>query len=157
MDTRDGLLSGRVALVTGTSSGLGERFARVLICRRRGSHSGQDHTQSCGTSRTRAALPSLPYRGARPLGMGDILDDMSKPNDPRAPLAESKRTAALLRGARSVLRSIDTMAATAAAVDDDSRELIGTARSATERLVSHLSRRQQSEQRGMKQAVRRLR
>jgi NAD(P)-dependent dehydrogenase (short-subunit alcohol dehydrogenase family) len=30
MDTRDGLLSGRVALVTGTSSGLGERFARVL-------------------------------------------------------------------------------------------------------------------------------
>ncbi len=89
--------------------------------------------------------------------MGDILDDMSKPNDPRAPLAESKRTAALLRGARSVLRSIDTMAATAAAVDDDSRELIGTARSATERLVSHLSRRQQSEQRGMKKAVRRLR
>ncbi len=30
MDTRDGLLSGRVALVTGASSGLGERFARVL-------------------------------------------------------------------------------------------------------------------------------
>ncbi len=30
MDTRDGLLSGRVALVTGASSGLGERFTRVL-------------------------------------------------------------------------------------------------------------------------------
>ncbi len=30
MDTRGGLLSGRVALVTGASSGLGERFARVL-------------------------------------------------------------------------------------------------------------------------------
>jgi hypothetical protein len=56
-----------------------------------------------------------------------------------------------------VLRRIDTMAATAAAVEDDSLELIGTARSAAEHLVSHLSRRQQSEQRGMKQAVRRLR
>ncbi len=82
---------------------------------------------------------------------------MSKLNDPRAPLAESKRTAALLRDARSVLRRIDTMAATAAAVEDDSLELIGTVRSAAEHLVSHLSRRQQSEQRGMKQAVRRLR
>ena len=30
MDTGGGLLSGRVALVTGASSGLGERFARVL-------------------------------------------------------------------------------------------------------------------------------
>ena len=30
MDTGSGLLSGRVALVTGASSGLGERFARVL-------------------------------------------------------------------------------------------------------------------------------
>jgi len=30
MDTESGLLSGRVALVTGASSGLGERFARVL-------------------------------------------------------------------------------------------------------------------------------
>ena len=30
MDTRGGLLSGRVALVTGASSGLDERFARVL-------------------------------------------------------------------------------------------------------------------------------
>ena len=82
---------------------------------------------------------------------------MSKLNDPRAPLAESKRTAALLRDARSVLRRIDTMAATAAAVEDDSLELIGTARCAAEHLVSHLSRRQQSEQRGLKQAVRRLR
>ncbi len=83
--------------------------------------------------------------------------NMSKLNDPRAPLAESKRTAALLRDARSVLRRIDTMAATAAAVEDDSLELLGAARSAAEHLVSHLSRRQQSEQRGMKQAVRRLR
>jgi NADP-dependent 3-hydroxy acid dehydrogenase YdfG len=30
MDTESGLLSGRVALVTGASSGLGERFAKVL-------------------------------------------------------------------------------------------------------------------------------
>jgi hypothetical protein len=56
-----------------------------------------------------------------------------------------------------VLRRIDTMAATAAAVEDDSLELIGTARSTAENLVSHLARRQQSEQRGMKGAVRRLR
>jgi hypothetical protein len=91
------------------------------------------------------------------LAAGDILDDMSNLSDPRAPLAESKRTAALLRDARSVLRRIDVMAATAAAVDDNSLELVAEAREATERLVSHLSRRQQSEQRGMKEAVRRLR
>ena len=30
MDTAGGLLAGRVALVTGASSGLGERFARIL-------------------------------------------------------------------------------------------------------------------------------
>jgi NAD(P)-dependent dehydrogenase (short-subunit alcohol dehydrogenase family) len=30
MDAQGGLLSGRVALVTGASSGLGARFARVL-------------------------------------------------------------------------------------------------------------------------------
>ena len=82
---------------------------------------------------------------------------MGKLNNPHAQLAEGKRTAALLRDARSVLRRIDTMAATAADVDDESLELIGTARGAAEHLVSHLSRRQQSEQRGMKQTVRRLR
>jgi hypothetical protein len=82
---------------------------------------------------------------------------MSQLNDPRAPLAESKRTAALLRDARSVLRPIGAIAATAGAMDDDSLELIAVARGATERLVSHLVRRQQTEQRGMKQAVRRLR
>jgi hypothetical protein len=82
---------------------------------------------------------------------------MTKPTDPAAPMAESKRTAALVRDARSVLRRIDTLAATASAVDDTSLPLIAEVRTAAERLVSHLMHRRQSEQRGMKQAARRLR
>ena len=82
---------------------------------------------------------------------------MTKPTDPAALMAESKRTAALVRDARSVLRRIDTLAATASAVDDTSLPLIAEVRTAAEHLVSHLSRRQQSEQRGLKQAARRLR
>jgi hypothetical protein len=81
---------------------------------------------------------------------------VSTPTDPAALLAESKRTAAMLRDARSVLRRIDILAATASATDDPSRPLIGEVRSATERLVSNLMRRQQSETRGMKHAARRL-
>lgn len=72
-------------------------------------------------------------------------------------MAESKRTAAMLRDARSVLRRIDTLAATASAVDDPSLPLIAEVRSGAERLVSNLMRRQQTEQRDMKQAARRLR
>jgi hypothetical protein len=95
------------------------------------------------------------------LTKGEILDDVSKLHEPPSMLAESKRTAALLRDARSVLRRIDALASAAAAsvMDDNGQgqEFIAAARDATEHLVSHLARRQQSEQRGMKQAVRRLR
>ena len=82
---------------------------------------------------------------------------MNTPTDPAALMAESKRTVAMLRDARSVLRRIDTLAATASAVDDPSLPLIAEVRSGAERLVSNLMRRQQSEQRNMKQAARRLR
>ena len=75
---------------------------------------------------------------------------------PAALLAESKRTAACC-ATPVVLRRIDTLAATASATDGPSRPLIGEARSAVERLVSDLMRRQQTEHRGMKQAARRLR
>ena len=82
---------------------------------------------------------------------------MSTTTDPAALLAEIKRTAAMVRDARSVLRRIDTLAATASAADDPSLPLIAEVRSGAERLVTSLTRRQQSEQRGMKQATRRLR
>jgi hypothetical protein len=82
---------------------------------------------------------------------------VSTTTDPASLLAESKRTAAMVRDARSVLRRIDALAATARTADDPSLPLIAEVRSAAERLVSSLMRRQQSEQRGMKQAARRLR
>jgi hypothetical protein len=77
------------------------------------------------------------------------------PTDPAELLAESKRTAAMLRDARSIGRRIDSLAATASATDDPSLSLIAEVRSGAERLVSNLTRRQQVEQRDMKQAVRR--
>jgi hypothetical protein len=82
---------------------------------------------------------------------------MPTPADPGELLAEIKRTATMLRDARSVLRRIDTLAAAARAADDPSRPLIDEVRSAAERLVSSLTRRQHMEQCGMKQAARRLR
>lgn len=80
-----------------------------------------------------------------------------KQDDPAAALAEMKRTAMLLRDARSVLRRVDTLAATAMAVDDPSLPVIAEVRGASERLVMLLGRRQQTEQRSAKQAARRLR
>jgi hypothetical protein len=80
-----------------------------------------------------------------------------KQDDPTAALAEMKRTAALLRDARSVLRRVDTLARTAGAVDDPSLPVIAEVQSATERLVNVLGRRQQTGQRSAKQAARRLR
>jgi hypothetical protein len=68
-----------------------------------------------------------------------------------------KRTAALLRDARSVLRRVDTLARTARAGDDPSLPVITDIQSAAERLVNLLSRRQQTEQRSRKQAARRTR
>ncbi len=78
-----------------------------------------------------------------------------KQDDPTGGLAEMKRTAALLRDARSVQRRVDVLAATAMAVDDPSLPVIAEVRSAAERLVMVLGRRQQTEQRSAKQAARR--
>jgi hypothetical protein len=82
---------------------------------------------------------------------------MPTPTDPAELLAEIKRTGAMLRDARSVLRRIDTLAATASTAGDPSHPLIAEVRSAAERLVSSLARRQQAERSGMKQAARRFR
>ena len=78
-------------------------------------------------------------------------------SDPTAVLAEMKRTEALLRDARSVLRRVDALAAKASTSDDPSHALIGEVRTAAEHLVSQLAHRQQTERRSAKQAARRLR
>jgi hypothetical protein len=77
--------------------------------------------------------------------------------DPVAAAADVKRTAALLRDARSILRRIDVLAATAAAVDDPALRDIAALREAADRLVSQLAHRGQAEQRRAREAVRRLR
>ncbi len=56
--------------------------------------------------------------------------------------SESKRVAALLRDARSALRRIDVLAATAMATGDESVPSIAEARVAVERVVRGLSLRQ---------------
>lgn len=56
--------------------------------------------------------------------------------------SESKRVAALLRDARSVLRRIDVLAATAMATGDESVPSIAEARAAVEQVVRELSLRQ---------------
>ncbi|MGO9974978.1 MAG: hypothetical protein ACLP01_19695 [Solirubrobacteraceae bacterium] len=78
-------------------------------------------------------------------------------SDPTAVLAEMKRTEALLRDARSVLRRVDALAAIASASDGPSRALIAEVRTAAERLVSQLAHRQHIEQRSAKQVARRFR
>ncbi|MHB8333144.1 MAG: hypothetical protein ACYDEA_13285 [Candidatus Dormibacteria bacterium] len=74
-----------------------------------------------------------------------------------ATAAIAKRTAALLRDARSVQRRLDTLAATALAIDDPSLPRIAEARAAIERLVVELGHRQRGEQRRTKAASRRIR
>ena len=54
---------------------------------------------------------------------------------------EAKRVAALLRDARAALRKVDTLAATALAVEDPSLGAISEARAAVERVVRQLERR----------------
>jgi hypothetical protein len=61
--------------------------------------------------------------------------------------AIAKRTAALLRDARSVQRRLDTLAATALAIDDPSLPQIAVAREAVQQLVIELTYRERSEQR----------
>jgi precorrin isomerase len=72
-------------------------------------------------------------------------------SDPTAVLAEMKRTEALLRDARSVLRRVDALAAKASTSDDPSRALIAEVRTAAEHLVSQLAHRQQIERRSARQ------
>ena len=68
-----------------------------------------------------------------------------------------KRTAMLLRDARAVLRRIDVLMAAASAVDDPAVPDIATLRSDTEHLVAQLARREGSQQRRARDAVRRAR
>ncbi|HUY07899.1 MAG TPA: hypothetical protein VMW80_00390 [Candidatus Dormibacteraeota bacterium] len=83
---------------------------------------------------------------------------MDTDNDaPAATAAIAKRTAALLRDARSVQRRLDTLAATALAIGDPSVPRIAEARAAVERLVFELAYRQRGEQRRTKAAGRRIR
>ena len=77
--------------------------------------------------------------------------------DPVAAAADVKRTAALLRDARSILRRIDVLMATAAAIEDPALRDITALRDGADRLVSQLAHREQAQQRRAREAVRRLR
>jgi len=67
--------------------------------------------------------------------------------DAPAATAIAKRTATLLRDARSVQRRLDTLAATALAIDDQSLPRITEAKEVVERLVIELTYRERGEQR----------
>lgn len=81
---------------------------------------------------------------------------MTTDSDPPPAAAIAKRTAALLRDARSVQRRLDTLAAAALAVDDPSLPRIAVAKDAVERLVVELTYRERGEQ-GRARAGRRIR
>lgn len=68
-----------------------------------------------------------------------------------------RRTEALLRDARAVLRRVDVLLATALAIEDPAFPEIAALRDACDRLVAQLSWRAQTEQRRARDAVRRLR
>lgn len=63
----------------------------------------------------------------------------------------------LLRDARAVLCRIDVLMAAAAAVDDPAVNDIATLRTDAEHLVAQLARRESSQQRRAREAVRRAR
>lgn len=77
--------------------------------------------------------------------------------DPVTAAAAVKRTTALLREVRSVLRRLDALLATARAQGDSSEPTIAEARETVERLVTQLTFREQAERRQARQAVRHLR
>ncbi|MDA8395872.1 MAG: hypothetical protein M0T72_11680 [Candidatus Dormibacteraeota bacterium] len=81
---------------------------------------------------------------------------MTADNDSPAAAAIAKRTAVLLRDARSIQRRLDTLAATALAIDDQSLPLITEAREAVQRLVVELTYRERGEQQRAKGAGRRI-
>lgn len=78
-------------------------------------------------------------------------------DDPVAAGQAVKRTEALLRDARAVLRRVDVLAATALAIEDPALPEIAALRDAADRLVTQLGWRVQAEQRRARDAVRRLR
>ncbi len=82
---------------------------------------------------------------------------MTPDSDTTPTAAIAKRTAALLRDARSIQRRLDTLVATAIAIDDQSLPLITEAREAVQRLVVELTYRERSELRRAKGAGRRIR
>ncbi len=82
---------------------------------------------------------------------------MTTDSDASAATQIAKRTAVLLRDARSVQRRLDTLAATALSVDDPSLPLIAEGREAVQRLVVELTYRERGKQRRAKGTGRRLR
>ena len=79
------------------------------------------------------------------------------PSDPITAAQEVKQATALLRDARAVLRKLDTLTATAMAINDPSLREIAALRDACGRVVSRLAHREQSLQRRARDAVRRVR
>ena len=78
-------------------------------------------------------------------------------DDPMTTGQELKRTQALLRDARAVLRRVDVLLATALAIEDPALPEIAALRDACDRLVTQLGWRAQTEQRRARNAVRRVR
>ena len=76
-------------------------------------------------------------------------------DDPAAATMAAKRSAALLRDARAVLRRMDALLTAARADDDPSVRDITDARTAVERLVSQLGRQEAGQRRRAADAVRR--
>jgi hypothetical protein len=77
--------------------------------------------------------------------------------DPIRAGQEVKRTQALVRDARAVLRKLDVLAAMALAAEDPAVPDIAALRDGCERLLAQLAHREQVEQRRARDAVRRLR
>lgn len=88
--------------------------------------------------------------------LGRRLIAMTSP-DPIAAGLDAKRSAMLLRDARAVLRKVDVLMASAAAVNDPSSREIADLRSGAEHLVAHLARREGSERRRAREMARRQR
>lgn len=68
------------------------------------------------------------------------------PVDPLPAAQDAKRTEALLREARSVLRRLDKLAGAAAGSEPATRRLVLEVREAAERLVSDLARQERIQQ-----------
>ena len=78
-----------------------------------------------------------------------------KADDPAAAAAAAKRSAALLRDARAILRRLDALFTAATGDGDPSVADITAARTAVERLVTQLARQDGAQHRRVGEAVRR--